>query len=185
MTYRKYSNYDDEDTYTRIDRESASQACVVPDQSFYFKVVGLKPNTYHNFFVNEVEETSRCQQTNKTLGAGLTTDANGVVTFRWYRQKAASNTTFEHTSYTDKLESSNKIGSTSKSFQLKMLANGSPTVSYALGVLPVELEPVPDAAPADTTVLQVPIYANSLYPPGDPYYDAHPDWQLVPVIGWH
>lgn len=172
MTYRK--PYD-----TSIDRDSASQYCDVPDQSFYFKVVGLKPNTYHNFYVSEVEETSRCQQTNRTLGAGLQTDASGVVTFRWYRNKTGS-TSITPTDYTDSLNMYNKVGTSTKSLQLKMTANGAPATSYALDILPVELEPIIQQAAEPITTF--PIYANSLYPPGDPYYDEHPDWMLVPVV---
>ena len=164
---------------TKVTRSSASQYANVPDQSFYFKVVGLKPDTFHNFFVSEVEETSRCQQTNKVLGAGLQTDSKGVVTFRWYRKKAGTDS-FEYTDYTESLNKSNKVGSTTKKFQLKMLANGNPTMSYALGILPGELEPVPQQVAEP--MVRSPIYANSLYPPGDPYYDEHPDWQLVPVV---
>lgn len=177
MTNSKRSESNKKDT--RVERSSASQYCNVPDQSFYFKVVGLKPNTYHNFYVSETEETARCQQTNKALAAGLQTDAKGIVTFRWFRNKTNSNS-FETTDYTESLNRSNKVGSNAKKFQLKMLANGSPTMSYALGILPVELEPVIQEQPEP--LVTFPIYANSLFPSGHPYFDEHPDWQLVPVV---
>ena len=165
---------------TRVDRESASRYVNVPDQSLKLKVVGLKPETYHNFYVSESDETSRCQQTNKALAAGLQTDSKGVVTFRWFRNKAGA-ISLEPTDYTESLNKSNKVGSSAKKFQLKMLANGAPTMSYALGILPVELEPIiqQDQEP----MVRSPIYANSLYPPGDPYFDDHPDWMLNPVVG--
>lgn len=165
---------------TEVERESAATYAEIPDQCFYFKVVGLKPNTYHNFYVSEVDETARCQQTNKAYGTGLQTNAQGIVTFEWFRNRTTG-VSVEDTDFTDTLNKANKIGAPAKQFQLKMTANAAPTQSYAMGILPVELEVVEQVYEAEPYV-RAPIFANSLFPPGDPYYDEHPDWMLVPVV---
>jgi hypothetical protein len=49
--------------------------------SFDVSVTGLKPTTQHNFFLNDQNFTSVCEQDGKTLGGGLMTDEEGALAF--------------------------------------------------------------------------------------------------------
>jgi hypothetical protein len=61
---------------------------VADSQKFQIIVAGLKPNTYHNFFLGDDDNTAKCKQirtapeTNNT--SGLLSDNNGSITFDFY-----------------------------------------------------------------------------------------------------
>lgn len=53
-------------------------------QRFDFTVVGLKPNTQHIFYFENVDKSAKCRQLGKNLGVPLVTDLSGVVQFEFY-----------------------------------------------------------------------------------------------------
>jgi hypothetical protein len=55
-------------------------------QKFNIAITGLKPNTYHKFVFDGVDQTSKCSQsrTSTTNTSGLLTDVNGTLNFDFY-----------------------------------------------------------------------------------------------------
>ena len=54
------------------------------DQDVDISVSGLKPNTIHTIFIDNVNVTSRTKQSGRLLGQGLLSDADGNVTAKIY-----------------------------------------------------------------------------------------------------
>lgn len=54
------------------------------DQDVDITVSGLKPNTNHTMYIENVNVTSRVKQNNRLLGQGLISDANGNITAKIY-----------------------------------------------------------------------------------------------------
>lgn len=57
-------------------------------QVFTIKCTGLKPNTAHTFTFGGVDLTALSKQNGKKLGAGLTSDKNGKLTFKYHHAKS-------------------------------------------------------------------------------------------------
>lgn len=65
-----------------------SSIYVADSQKFQITVAGLKPNTYHNFFLGDDDQTALCKQirnsASTTNTSGLLSDQNGSILFDFY-----------------------------------------------------------------------------------------------------
>lgn len=56
----------------------------VIEKDYTIKVTGLKANTTHKFYLENIDLTTKCKQDGGTLGSGLRSDASGNITFVFY-----------------------------------------------------------------------------------------------------
>ena len=84
----------------------SSQAFIADNQKFSIGITGLKPNTYHKFMFDGLDQTSKCSQsrTSTTNTSGLLTDANGTLSFDFYYDAGINEATTD-------LEQQNKLAS--------------------------------------------------------------------------
>jgi hypothetical protein len=106
-------------------------------------VIGLKPNTYHNFTFDGLNATSKCVQlkTSTTNTSGLLSDENGTIQFEFYNDYFIDWSTVTTTFSEQQLKSGLTPGD--KSLRI----SSADLSSYADGVLSV----APWIGPAVTT----------------------------------
>lgn len=63
---------------------TTSTTAISKEQSFDIKITGLRANTSHKFYFEGNDLTANCKQTGSTLGGGLMSDANGVISLVFY-----------------------------------------------------------------------------------------------------
>lgn len=57
---------------------------LLAEQAFEIVAYGLKPNTYHNLFLENIDVTSSAKQEGYSLGERLYSDSNGRIKFKFY-----------------------------------------------------------------------------------------------------
>lgn len=77
-----FSSYYNPDTFATAGAQSSNYTTA--DQDIDLEITGLKPNTVHTFYLDNVDVTSRVKQDTGLLGAGITSDANGVIKLKLY-----------------------------------------------------------------------------------------------------
>lgn len=67
-----------------IETTQEIRSFIVREQSIAFNVVGLKPNTRHYFYFDNIESTAKCSPEAGKKGDSLFTDNKGKISFVFY-----------------------------------------------------------------------------------------------------
>lgn len=162
---------------------------IADSQAFEFVVSGLKPNTAHKLKMSSNEfspatatdESAKCKQSGKALGATLVTDASGKLTFTYFYDAGIDEATTDYTQ-------ANRLAGLAagvKSFAVISADNsskviGNITIKTAFSIQQTQANtatPVvvlPPTTPSVVDVGQTPVVADQggTRPPGD----SLPDW---------
>jgi Domain of unknown function (DUF4815) len=134
---------------------TAQPAAVSNEQQFNVVITGLRPSTSHTFLFEGTDQTAKCKQAGGVLGAGLQTDANGVLDFVfYYNSDIESNTTL-----TSSLASTDMAAGT-KNIEV-VNADGTSSAEGTLQVRAYVKQIINDPAPAVEYIPPVDVTAVS------------------------